>query len=108
MEPDYARAFRIIRAAFGLKQSELAARMSISVSQLSLIEAGKRTATPKVIAALAKATKVPVELVEVLAASRDEVGSKSNREIAETAQVLLKLLVPDQRGAVASRIGRAG
>jgi transcriptional regulator with XRE-family HTH domain len=108
MEPDYARAFRIIRAAFGLKQSELTARMSISVSQLSLIEAGKRTATPKVIAALAKATKVPVELVEVLAASRDEVGNKSNREIAETAQVLLKLLVPDQRAAPASRIGRTG
>jgi transcriptional regulator with XRE-family HTH domain len=108
METDYARAFRIIRAAFGLKQSELAARMTISVSQLSLIEAAKRNATPKVIAALAKATKVPIELVEVLAASREEVGGKSSREIAQTAQVLLKLLVPDQRAAPTQRLRKAG
>ena len=108
MEPDYARAFRIIRAAFGLKQSELTARMSISVSQLSLIEGGKRNATPKVIEALAKATKVPVELVELLAASREDVGGKSNREIAEAAQVLLKLLVPNQRTAPAARMRKTG
>lgn len=107
MKPDYARAFRIIRAAFGLKQSELSARMSISVSQLSLIEAGKRTATTKVIEALAKATRVPVELVEVLAASRDDIGEKSNREIAEAAQVLLKLLVPQHRAPGAPRIRTA-
>jgi len=107
MEPDYARAFRIIRAAFGLKQSELTARMSISVSQLSLIEAGKRTATPKVIEAQ-KATRVPVELVEVLAASREDVGGKSNREIAEAAQVLLKLLVPNQRATLAPRMRKTG
>jgi transcriptional regulator with XRE-family HTH domain len=97
MDCDYARAFRIVRAAFGLKQSDLAARMSISVSQLSLIEAGKRNATSKVIEALAKATRVPAELVELLAASREEMGTKSNREIAEAAHVLLKLLVPSQR-----------
>jgi transcriptional regulator with XRE-family HTH domain len=106
MEPDYARAFRIIRAAFGLKQSELAARMSISVSQVSLIEAGKRNATSKVVGALARATRVPVELVELLAASRDDIGGKSNLEIAEVAQVLLKLLVPHQRTERAPRIRR--
>jgi len=107
MESDYARAFRIIRAAFGLKQSELAARMSVSVSQLSLIEAGKRNATPKVIEALAKATKVPIELVMLLAASCADVNAKSNREISEAGQVLLKLLVPDQRAAPA-RIRKTG
>ncbi len=90
MKPDYARAFRIIRAAFGLKQSELTARMDISVSQLSLIEAGKRTATPKVIKALAKATRVPVELVELLAANRKDAGDTTG-----AAQILLALLVPN-------------
>src|ERR1700733_12326024 len=103
MKPDYARAFRIIRAAFGLKQLELAARMSISVSQLSLIEAGKRNATPKVIGALAKATKAPTELVELLAASGNELGDKSHRDIAETALLLLKLLAPTQRAIGAAR-----
>ena len=97
MDSDYARAFRIIRAAFGLQQSELAVRMSVSVSQLSLIEAGKRNATKKTIDALAEATDVPVELVELLAASRENVGIKSSREIGEAAQILLKLLVPARR-----------
>lgn len=105
MKRDYARAFRIIRAAFGLKQLELAARMSISVSQLSLIEAGKRNATPKVIGALAKAVKAPVELVELLAASGQEVSTKPHREIAQTALLLLKLLapVPSSVGALRSQ-----
>lgn len=103
MDKDYARAFRIIRAAFGLKQSELAARMSISVSQLSLIESGKRKATENVTAALARAVKVPVDLVEVLASSSEEVGGRSRRDIAETANILLKLLVPDQPTARSRR-----
>ena len=97
MKLDYGRAFRIIRAAFGLKQSELSTRMSISVSQLSLVEAGKRSATPKIIAALAQATKMPVELVHLLDASPEDVSGKTNREIAETANVLLRLLVPERR-----------
>lgn len=104
MNPDFARAFRIIRAAFGLKQSELAARMSISVSQLSLIEAGKRNATASVIAALAKAVKVPIELVHVLAADRTEFDETSNREIVDTAHVLLALLVPERRPSTPSRV----
>jgi transcriptional regulator with XRE-family HTH domain len=108
MNPDYARAFRIIRAAFGLKQIELAARMSISVSQLSLIEASKRNATSAVIESLATATEIPVELVELLAASRDELGSKSRREIAQAAVVLLKLLVPQELSASGPRVRRAG
>jgi transcriptional regulator with XRE-family HTH domain len=103
MEPDYARAFRIIRAAFGLKQSELAARMSISVSQLSLIEAGKRNATDSVIDALSKAVKIPTELVHLLAADREDMDEKSNREIVDAAHVLLRLLVPDRRPTTATR-----
>lgn len=103
MEPDYARAFRIIRAAFGLKQSELAARMSISVSQLSLIEAGKRNATESVIGALATAVKVPTELVHLLSADGEGFGEKPNREIVDSAHVLLRLLVPNRRPSTTPR-----
>ena len=98
---DYAKAFRIIRAAFGLKQSELAARMSISVSQLSLIEAGKRKATDNVIASLTAATKLPIELVELLASAPQSVGR--GRQAAELGAVLLKLLAPDAAAPARSR-----
>lgn len=107
VKANYARAFRIIRAAFGLKQSELAARMSISVSQLSLVEAGKRTATSSVIAALAKATKLPVELVELLALSREQIKKRSSDEMADAGAVLLKLLLPDEPVAPATRSRRS-
>jgi transcriptional regulator with XRE-family HTH domain len=68
--------------------------MRISVSQLSLIESSKRNATGAVIGALAKATKIPLELIELLAATEQNAKSKSSREIAETAHAFLALLAP--------------
>jgi XRE family transcriptional regulator, fatty acid utilization regulator len=75
MNDDYAKAFRIIRAAFGLKQSELAARMPITASQLSLIEAGKRQPSLRVVNGLANAVGVPAALISLLASTADNVQS---------------------------------
>ena len=90
---DYAKAFRVIRAAFGLKQSELAARMPITASQLSLIESGKRQPSLKVVSALAQAVDVPSALVSLLASPSDAVTSKPDAEISDLARALLRLLV---------------
>ena len=88
---DYGRAFRIIRAAFGLRQSELATRMAISASQLSLVEAGKRQPSIRVIKSLADAVGIPTALVTLIAAGGDE--SKSNANFADLSKALLHLLV---------------
>lgn len=93
MEQDYAKAFRIIRAAFGLKQSELAARMPITPSQLSLIEAGKRQPSLRVVNALAVAVGVPAALISLLASAPSEVESKSDQDLSDLARVLLRLLI---------------
>jgi transcriptional regulator with XRE-family HTH domain len=93
MEQNYAKAFRIVRAAFGLRQSELAARMPITASQLSLIEAGKRRPSVRVVDALAKAVGVPSALISLLASSPDDVASKSDEDISDLARALLRLLV---------------
>lgn len=93
MEQNYAKAFRIIRAAFGLRQSELAERMPITASQLSLIEAGKRQPSLKVVNALAAAVGMPAALISVLASAPGEVESKSDDDIADLARALLRLLV---------------
>jgi transcriptional regulator with XRE-family HTH domain len=90
---DYAKAFRIIRAAFGLRQSELAARMPITASQLSLIEAGKRRPSLRVVDALASAVGIPAALISVLAAPSDSIKSKPDAEISDLARALLRLLV---------------
>jgi transcriptional regulator with XRE-family HTH domain len=93
---DYAKAFRIIRAAFGLQQSELAARMDVSGSQISLIEAGKRQPSVQVVDALAKAVGVPNALVSLLASTGDDVLEKPDHEISDLARALLRVLVSAQ------------
>jgi transcriptional regulator with XRE-family HTH domain len=93
MEQNYARAFRVIRAAFGLQQTELAARMSISSSQLSLIEAGKRQPSTRVLGALAKAVGIPTTLVALLASTSQEIAGRQNSQIGDLARVLLQTIV---------------
>lgn len=93
MEQNYAKAFRIIRAAFGLRQSELAERMPITASQLSLIEAGKRQPSLRVVDGLAAAVGVPAALISLLASAPSDVESKSDEDISDLARALLRLLV---------------
>jgi transcriptional regulator with XRE-family HTH domain len=93
MGQNYAKAFRIIRAAFGLKQSELAERMPITASQLSLIEAGKRQPSLKVVDALAAAVGVPAALISLLASAPGDVESRSDDDTSDLARALLRLLV---------------
>jgi transcriptional regulator with XRE-family HTH domain len=90
---DYAKAFRVIRAAFGLKQSELAARMPVTASQLSLIEAGKRQPSLRVVDALAAAVGIPGALITLLATPSADVSTKPDEEISDLARALLRLLV---------------
>lgn len=93
MEQNYAKAFRIIRAAFGLRQSELAERMPITASQLSLIEAGKRQPSLRVVNGLAAAVGVPAALISLLASAPGDVESKPDEDISDLARALLRLLV---------------
>lgn len=93
LEHDYAKAFRIIRAAFGLRQSELAERMPVSASQLSLIEAGKRKPSLRVVNSLAAAVGIPSALISLLASAPAEVEAKSDDDISDLARALLRLLV---------------
>jgi transcriptional regulator with XRE-family HTH domain len=93
MQQNYAKAFRVIRAAFGLQQAELAERMAISASQLSLIEAGKRQPSLRVLNALANAVGVPSALISLLASPPEALEPKPNEDISDLARALLRLLV---------------
>lgn len=93
MEKNYAKAFRVVRAAFGLKQAELAERMPITASQLSLIEAGKRQPSLKVLDAFAHAVGVPTALLTLLASTPEDVSSAGDETVTDLARTLLRLLV---------------
>ncbi len=107
---NYAKAFRILRATFGLRQAELASRLNISASQLSLVEAGKRQPSLRTVDELARALSVPRALVALLASSAEEVKSQADQDIADLAKMLLRLLVSasedQQRTLPFSEVGR--
>lgn len=53
---------RVFRAEYDLSQSAAAKMFGVSASHWSLLEDGKRLASPQVAAKLAEATKAPIEL----------------------------------------------
>lgn len=93
MQPDYAKSFRIIRAAFGLQQAELSRRMDIDSSHLSLIESGKRQPSTNVINKLAISLGIPAALITLLASSPEDVASQPDSDVAAFGKTLLRLLV---------------
>jgi transcriptional regulator with XRE-family HTH domain len=90
MQTDYAKAFRVVRAAHGWQQTDMAQRLGISSSALSLIEAGKRKPSMKVVDKLATVMNVPSALIVLLAS--DEADA-SDENVSAMAKALLKLLV---------------
>lgn len=93
MQTNYGKAFRIIRAAFGLRQADLADRLPVTASQLSLIEAGKRQPSLRVIEALARAVGVPAALITLLASAPSDLESQADADVSDLARALLRLLV---------------
>jgi transcriptional regulator with XRE-family HTH domain len=93
MKSNYAKAFRIIRAAFGLTQSELAARMGMNASHLSLIESGKRHPSLRALEEFARAVGVPAALISVLASTERDIEFKDDKDISDLARALLRLLI---------------
>jgi transcriptional regulator with XRE-family HTH domain len=90
---NYGKAFRICRAALGLKQSELAAQLDIGPSQLSLIESGKRQPSHKTIDDLCKTIGIPRSLLLLLASEPDDLKQEDPGVVKELAANLLKLFV---------------
>ena len=90
MNTNFAKSFRVIRAAYGLQQAELAMRIGISASQLSLIEKGKRQPSLRVISKLGTVTGVPTSLITLLASNPAEM---ENQDISGLSRALLLLLV---------------
>lgn len=93
MQYDYAKAFRIIRAAYGLRQSELAARMPVTASQLSLIESGKRQPSLRVVEALGRAVGVPAALISLLASNPQSIDFEADQSIVDLSGALLRVLI---------------
>ena len=90
----YGKAIRIVRTAFGLSKAELADRLSIGASHLSLIESGKRNPSLEVIDEIASVLRVPPHLLALLASDPGDLEDPRNAEqISNMASTLVRLLV---------------
>lgn len=93
MGMSYGRAIRIARTAHGLTQTELAERVSVGASHLSLIESGKRQPSLNVLKEISAALAVPLHLLTLLASDPAEFENPKNAaQIADVAKTLLRLL----------------
>ncbi len=83
---NYAKALRVLRAAKGIDQQDLAKRAGISKSLLSKIESEQRELTIDNRDRIAAALRIPSSLIDVLALeSKDNgVDSKKLKHIGET------------------------
>jgi transcriptional regulator with XRE-family HTH domain len=97
----YGRAIKIVRTASGLSQTALAERLSIGTSQLSLIEADKRSPSVKVLHEVAVALNVPPHVLTLLASAPGDVGKDVDPQyVQELARVLLRVLTTADQQAL--------
>ena len=89
---DYGKAIRIVRAAFSLKQAELAERLEISPSHLSLLEAGKRQPSLRLLDDIAIALRIPRQLLTLLATEAQDLELQDQGQVQALAVSLLRML----------------
>jgi len=97
---NYGKAFRVIRAAFGLSQADLARLLRLGQSHISLIEAGKRQPSLEALNNLSNALRIPQALILLLASDPMDLQGQNRSDIEALAISLLKLLVSASDEAV--------
>ena len=89
----YGRAVRIVRAARGFSQKELASRAHVDPSYVSLLESEKRDPGVATVERLADALGVPPHLLSLLAAEETDLAHVSQDGAGTIAQHLLAALI---------------
>ena len=86
------RSIKMCRTSRGLSQEELARKIGLSVSYVSLIEAGKRDPAMSTVEEIADALGVPLSLLTFLAAEPGELKNVPVEVRDKLAGIALKLL----------------
>lgn len=89
---DFGRAIRIIRAARGYSQKELAQRSGCDASYISLLEGGSRTPSMKTLGQLSEAFGIPPELMMLLASDDKSLRGISAEDAHRLGLTLLRVL----------------
>ena len=90
---DYGKAIRIVRAARGIAQKDLARISGLDPSYISLLESGDRAPSQRAIAAVAKALTVPVHVLAILASEERDIRRTSPEHVHAMGRMLLEVIV---------------
>jgi transcriptional regulator with XRE-family HTH domain len=93
---DYAKAIRIARALVDMSQRELAKRVSVDASLISMIESGKRKPSVETLENISEALGLPFHLFALLGAEPRDGTSKNATEIEQLGVALTKLLLGER------------
>ncbi len=90
---NYGRAIRVLRGGRGWSQLELAKKVKVNGSYLSLIEGGHREPSTEVVIALADALGVGLVLFMTLVCDERDLAEVSEATISALGAELLRALV---------------
>src|SRR5438132_559749 len=93
---NYGKAIRTVRAAKNLEQRELARLAKLNASYISLLESNKRAPSASALEALARALRVPVYLLTLLASEKKDLHGISEAEAGKLGSHLLRAIVSEQ------------
>jgi transcriptional regulator with XRE-family HTH domain len=90
---DYSKAIRIARAFCNIPQRELAERISLDPSLISMLEAGKRRPSLATLEKISAQLEIPFHLLTLLATEPGDLKGISESEMAQLATGLTRLLL---------------
>jgi transcriptional regulator with XRE-family HTH domain len=90
---DYAKAIRISRALADMPQRELASRIGVDASMISMLESGLRKPSLQTLEKIADALELPFHLFTLLGAARKDARAARAQEIEQLAVSLARLLL---------------
>jgi transcriptional regulator with XRE-family HTH domain len=91
----YGHAIKMARTARALTQRELAERLGVASSYVSLLEAGKRRPSLDVLERVCAALDFPMQLIVLMASSSGELRGINEEEAKALSGILLRILTEE-------------
>ena len=89
---NYSKAIRVARALADVRQRELARRVAIDASLVSMLESGKRNPSLATLEKIAAALGIPFHLFTLLASEPGDLKGANSETVHQLATGLTKLL----------------
>jgi len=99
---DYRKPFRVLRAARNLSQKELAARMGVTPTVISLAETGARKPSREVVERAARALGVSLPLFTTLAMTPEAFAALTPAVVEGVTAELLSVVLSGEHGPAAT------